>query len=148
MLLVPLKFNLIAKGKWDPLRVIRSTYIPFLYSFTAPSKYIFHALSSMSKMSSFEKSSLPYSPSTGFSTQKSNMTLPLIVFLAIYFKLNSTNRINHLDSLPLKVGFSNNYFNGSILAATYIWKGRIMCLNFCMNHMRAKHDFSMCVYLA
>ena len=79
-------------------------------------------------------------PSIGFSAQKSDMILPLIVFLATYFRSNSTNRINHLDSLPLKVVFSNKYFNGSIQATTHIWKGRIMCLDFSMTHTRAKHD--------
>ena len=43
----------------------------------------------------------------GFSAQKSDTALPLIVFLAIYFKSNFANRINHLDNLPLKAGFSN-----------------------------------------
>ena len=38
---------------------------------------------------------------------KSDTALPLIVFLAIYFKSNFANRINHLDNLPLKAGFSN-----------------------------------------
>ena len=56
-------------------------------------------------------------------------------------------QINHLDSLPLKVGISKKYFNGPILTTTHIWKGKIMCLNFCMVHMRAKHDFSIGVYL-
>ena len=51
---------------------------------------------------------------------KSNNALPLIVFLATYFKSNSANRINHLDNLPLKAGFSNRYFNGSILATILI----------------------------
>ena len=83
----------------------------------------------------------------GFSAQKSDTALHLMVFLATYFKSNSTNRINYLDNLPLKVGFSNKYFNGSILATTHIWNGRMMCLIFCPAHMRAKHDFSMGVYL-
>ena len=47
-------------------------------------------------------------------------------FLAIYFKSNSANKINHLDNLPFKVGFSKRYFNGSILATTHIWKGKMM----------------------
>ena len=147
MLLVALKFNLTTKGMWDPSRVIKSTPIPFLYWFITPSKYISHALSSISKISSSEKSSLPSSPSMGFSTQKSNTILPLMVFLATYFKLNSTSRINHINSLPLKAGFSSNYFNGSIRATTHIWKGKIMCLNFCTAYTRAKRDFSMGVYL-
>ena len=145
MLLVASKFNLTAKGMWDPSRVIKSTPILFPYWFIAPSKYVFHAPSLMSKMSLSRKSSLPSSPSTEFSTQKSDTILPLIAFLTIYFKSNSTNKFNHLDSLPLKTGFSNKYFN--ILAITHIWKGRIMCLNFYMAHMRAKHDFSIGVYL-
>ena len=70
-----------------------------------------------------------------------------MVFLAAYFKSNPASKINHLDSLSLKVGFLNKYFNESIQATTYIWKGRIMCLNFCTAHTRAKHDFSMGVYL-
>ena len=71
------------------------------------------------------------------------MMLPLMVFLATYFKSNFANRINHLDSLPLNAGLSNKYFNGSIRSTTYIWKGRIMCLNFYTTHTRAKHDFSI-----
>ena len=113
----------------------------------APSKYIFHAPSSISKISTSRKAYLPSSPSTGFLAQKSDTILSLMVFLVTYFKLNSTSRINHLDSLPLKVGFSNKYFNGFIMATTHNWKGRIMCLYFCMAHIRAKHDFSIGVYL-
>ena len=45
--------------------MIKSMPIPFPYWFTSPSKYIFHALSLMSKMTSFGKSSLPYSLSMG-----------------------------------------------------------------------------------
>ena len=78
---------------------------------------------------------------------KSDTALPLIVFLAIYFKSNSANRINHLHNLPLKAGFSNGYFNGSILDIIHTWKGTMMYLNFCTAHTRAKHDFSMGVYL-
>ena len=130
----------------DSLGLIKSTSIPFPYWFMAPSKYIFHACSSISKISSSRKSSLPSSP-FGFSAQKSDTILPLMVFLATYFKSNSSSRINHLDSFPLKAGFSNKYFNGSNLATTHIWKGRIMCLNFCTAHTRAKHNFSMGVYL-
>ena len=147
ILLVALKFNLIAKGMWDPSGVIMNTPIPLPYQFTAPLKNIFHAPSSMSKISLSRKSSLPSSPSTGFSTQKFDTTLPLIVFLTAYFKSNYTNKINHLDILSLKAGYSNRYFNRSILATIHIWKGRIMCLNFCSGHMSAKHDFSMGVYL-
>ena len=105
MLLVALKFNLTAKGMWEPSGVIKSFPIPFPYWFTAPSKHIFHSPSSMSKISSSKKYSLPSFPFIGFLTQKSDMALPLMVFLANYFKSNSTNRINHLDSLPLKEGF-------------------------------------------
>ena len=83
----------------------------------------------------------------GFSAKKSNITLPLIVFLATYFKLNSANRINHVDNLPFKADFSNRYFNGSILVTIHIWNGRMMCLNFYTAHTSAKHDFSMGVYL-
>ena len=83
----------------------------------------------------------------GFSAQKFDMTLPLIVFLATYFKSNSFNKINHLDNLPLKSGFSNKYFKGSIMAIIYTWKGRMMCRNFCTGHTSAKYDFSIGVYL-
>ena len=120
---------------------------PIPYWFTASSKYIFHALSSIPKISSSGKSSLPSSPSTGFLAQKSNMMLPLIVFLSTYFRSNLANRINYLDSLPLNAGFSNKYFNGSILAITHVWKGRIMCLKFCTAHTRAKRNSSIGVYL-
>ena len=147
MLLVASKFNLIAKGIWDPSGVTKSISIPFPYWLTAPSKYIFHVLNLTSKLSSSGKSSLPSSPSIGFSTQKSNTTPPLIVFLATYFKSNYANKINHLDNLPLKAGFSKRYFNGSILATTHIWKGKMICLNLCMAQTSAKHDFSMGVYL-
>ena len=71
------------------------------------------------------------------------MILLLMVFLATYFKLNSTNRINYLDNLPPKADFLKKYFNGSIRATTLIWKGRIMCLNLFTAHTRAKHDFSI-----
>ena len=107
------KFTLIAKGMWDPSGVIKSIPIPFPYWFMALSKYIFHVSNSTSKMSSSWKSSLPSSPSIGFLAQKFNMTLLLIVFLATYFKSNFVNKINHLDNLPLKVGSSKIYFNGS-----------------------------------
>ena len=147
MLLVASKFSLTATGIWDHSGVIKSTPIPFPYWFTAPSKYIFHAPNSISKISSFRKSSLPSSPSTGFSAQKSDTILPLIVLLATHFKSNSARRINYLDSVPLKASFSNKYFNGSIRATTHIWKGRMIYLNFCTAHMRAKHDFSIGVYL-
>ena len=56
------------------VRSFKSTPFPFPYWFTAPSKYIFHAPSSMSKISSSRKSSLPSSPSTGFLAQKSDNT--------------------------------------------------------------------------
>ena len=98
-------------------------------------------------MPSSGKSSLSPSPFIGFSAQKSDVMLPLKVFLATYFKSNSTNRINYLDNLPLKSGFSNRYFNGSILATIHNWNGRMICLNFCIVHTRIKHDFSMGVYL-
>ena len=148
MLLVALKFNLMAKGMWDPSKAIKSTPIPFLYWFTARSKYIFDAPSLMSKISSSGKSFFPFSLSMGFSAQKSYTTLPLMVILAIYFKSNFANRINHLDNLPLRAGFSNRNFNGSILAYIHTWKGgRTMCLSFCTAYTRVKHDFSMGVYL-
>ena len=95
-----------------------------------------------SKMSSSGKSSFPSSPSIGFSAQKLDTVLPLIIFLATYFKSNSANRINHLYSLPLKAGFSNKYFNGAIMATTHTWNDRMMCLNFCTAHTSTKHDFS------
>lgn len=132
---------------FDTSRIIKNTPIPFLYRFTAPLKYIFHASSSMFNISLFVKSSLPPSYSTGFSAQKSDMTLSLIVFPAAYFKSNSANRISHLDNLPIKAGFSKKYFRGSILATIHTWKGRITCLNFYMAHTRAKKDFSIGVYL-
>ena len=146
MLLVASKFYLIAKGMWDPSGVIESIPISFLYWFTALSKYIFHVPNSTSNMSSSEKSSLPSFPFIGFSAQKSYTTLPLIIFLAIYYKSNSANKINHLDNLPFKVGFSKRYFNGSILATTHIWKGKMICLNFCTAQASAKHEFSLGVY--
>ena len=137
----------MAKGTKDPSGVSKSTPIPFPYWFITSSKYIFYVPSSISKMSSSGKSSLPLSPSIGFSAQKSDSALPFMVFLAIYFKSNSSNRINHLHNLPLKVGFSNRYFNGSILATIHTWNGKMICLSFCIAHTRAKHDFSMGVYL-
>lgn len=70
-----------------------------------------------------------------------------MVFLAIYLKLNLANKINHLDNLPLKAGFSNKYSKGSILATIHTWNGRMLCLNFCTTHTKAKQDFSMDVYL-
>ena len=109
-------------------------------------KVHFHALNSTPKMSSFGKSS-PSSPSIGFLTQKSDTIFPLLVFLATYFKSNYASKINHLDNLPLKVGFSKRYFNGSILATTHIWKDKTICLNFYIAQTSAKHDFSMGVYL-
>ena len=107
-----LKVQLNSHGMCDPSRIIKNTPIPFPYRFTAPSKYIFHASSSMFNISSFGKSSLPPSHSTGFSAQKFDMALPLIVFLAAYSKSNLANRISHLDNLLIKVGFSNKYFRG------------------------------------
>ena len=110
-----LKVHLTAKDTWDPSGVTKSTPIPFPYWFTAPSKYIFHAPSSIPQISSSRKSSFPSSPFMGFSAQKTNTALPLIVFLFTYLKSNSDNRINHLNNHPLKASFSNRYFNGSIL---------------------------------
>ena len=98
-------------------------------------------------MSSSRKSYLPFSPSIGFLAQKFDTMLHLIVFVATYFKSNSVNKINHLDNLPLKAGFSKRYFNGSIIATTHIWKGMMICLNFCTAQTSAKYYFSMEVYL-
>ena len=83
----------------------------------------------------------------GFFAQKSDTTLPLIVFLATYFKSNSADKINHLDNLPLKAGFLKRYFNESILATTHIWIGKTMCRYFYTAQTSAKHYFSMGVYL-
>ena len=83
----------------------------------------------------------------GFSAQKFDMAQPLMVFLAIYFRSNSTKRINHLDNLPLNAGFSNGYFRGSILATIHTWNGRMTCLSFYTAHTNAKEDFSLGVYL-
>ena len=83
----------------------------------------------------------------GFLAQNFDTVLHLMVFLATYFKLNSAKRINHLDNLPLKAGFLNWYFNGSILATIHFWNGRMMCLSFYTAYMRVKHDFSIGVYL-
>jgi len=102
---------------------------------------------STSKMSSFGKSSLPSSPSIGFSAQKFDTILPLIVFLATYFKSNFANKVNHLENLPLKASFSKRYFNGSILTTTYIWKSKTICLNFYTAQTSAKNEFSIGMYL-
>ena len=147
ILLVASKFNLIAKGMWDPSGVIKSIPIPFPYWFVALSNYIFHVPNSTLKMSLSKNSSLPSSLFIGFLAQKADMTLPLIALLATYFKSNSASKVNHLDNLPLKVRFSKRYFNGSILATTHIWKGTMICLNFCTAQTSAKHDFSVGVYL-
>ena len=147
MLLVASKFNLITKGTWDPSGGDQKYSYPIPYWLTAPSKYNFHALNSISKISSSGKSSFPSSHTMGFLAQKFDTTLLLIIFLATYFKSNSANNIDHLNNLSLKAGFSKRYFNGSILATTQIWNGRMMCLNFYMAHMSAKHDFFIGVYL-
>ena len=86
-------------------------------------------------------------PLYGILGTKSDVTLPLIVFLATYFKSNSTNKISHLNNLPLKASFSKRYFSGSIFATTHIWKGKMICLNFYAVQTSAKHEFSIEVYL-
>ena len=112
-----------------------------------PSKYIFLVPSSMSKISSSGKSSLPSFPSMGFSAQISYVTLTLIVFLATYF--NQTSLIGSTISII----FHSNWVSqigtsmGPFQLLSISKNGRMMCLNFYTSHISAKHEFSMGVYL-
>ena len=55
----------------------------------------------------------------GSQHKKSDSALPLVVFLATYYRSNSANEINHLDNLLLKASFSNKYFKRSILVTIH-----------------------------
>ena len=81
---------------------------PFLYWFMAPLKYIFNTLVRCPKYRHLENPLFHHLVLLG-SWHKSNIVLPLIFFWDTYYKSNSVNRINHLDNLPFKAGFSNSY---------------------------------------